>query len=39
MDLFEQDLGLAYAEAKGAADLLKLPKDDRRIVIDGRYAC
>lgn len=36
---FEQDLGLAYVEATGAADLLKLPKDDRRIVIDGAYAC
>jgi hypothetical protein len=38
-DHWEQDLGLAYVEAKGAANLLKLPKDDRRIVIDGAYAC
>jgi len=35
----EFEPGLAYVEAKNAADLLRLPEDDRRIVIDGAYAC
>jgi hypothetical protein len=34
----ESALGLAYAEAKGAAELLKLSKEDQRVVIDGAYA-
>jgi hypothetical protein len=38
-DLYPAELGLAYAEAKGAADLLKLHKGEQRIVIDGSYAC